>query len=67
MDIHHRCPRCSDRVDRFGIGGDPFGPDQDDRNRWTNHPRSQDLGVVNALARALLPAAAAAFAVAMRD
>ena len=68
MNIHHHCPSCSDRAARYGIVASPFGPDQNDHNRVTNHPRSPGLGMMRALARALLPAAAAAaFAVAMQD
>lgn len=66
VGIHHRCLSCSDRADRFGIAADLFDPDQNVRSQLTNHPRNQGPDVVNALARALLPAAAA-FAVAMGD
>lgn len=65
VGIHHRRPSCSDHAVRSGIAADPFAPDQNDHTRVTNRPRSQDLGAVHALARALLPAAA--FAAAMQD
>ena len=66
-DIHRRCRSCSDRADRFGIAADPFDLDRNVRNRLMSHRRNQSLGDANALARALLPVAAAAFAVATQD
>lgn len=65
-DIHRRYLSYSDRADRFEIAANPFDPDQNVRSRLMSHPRSQSLDDVNALARAL-PPAAAAFAVATRD
>lgn len=67
MKIRCRCLSCTDHAGRSGIVADPFGPDQKDRTRVTNRPRSLGPGAVHVPALALLPAVAAAFVVAMQD